>query len=262
MLFDTHCHLSDEAFENDIEDVLQHMRACGIELAVNIGDATSEAQSVFALAEKHPGMYAATGVHPQDALKFNASTPAKLRRCMAHPKAVAIGEIGLDYHYDYAPHALQLEVFLNQLTLAKALGKPVIMHIRDAYGDASDLLRAHRAELPSGVMHCFSGSIESARIYLDMGFYISFAGPVTFKNAARLPEVARFIPADRILVETDSPYLAPTPKRGQRNEPAFVRYTAARIAELRAADPEEFAAQCLENGLKLFSIAPQAERGM
>lgn len=262
MLFDTHCHLSDERFSEDIEQVIANMREADVELAVNVGDGTMEEQPVFDLAAQHPGMYAATGVHPQDALKFDAESPARLRRWMSLPKAVALGEIGLDYYYDNAPHDVQLDVFLQQLTIARELNKPVIMHIRDGHGDALSLLRAHRGELPSGVMHCFSGSVETAREYLNMGFYISLAGPVTFKNAAKLPDVARYVPADRILVETDSPYLAPVPKRSKRNEPAFVQYTAAHIAGLRGIDTEEFGAQCLENGIKLFGIDPAAPRGM
>ncbi len=262
MLFDTHCHLCDEHFDGALDEVFGAMREWGVELAVNVGDGTTDDQPVFELAANHPGLYAATGVHPQDALRFDDSTPQRLRQWLALPKAVALGEIGLDYHYDNAPHETQLDVFLRQLLLARELNLPVIMHIRDAHGDATSLLRAHRAELPEGVMHCFSGSVETARIYLDMGFYISFAGAVTFKNAAKLPDVARYVPADRILVETDCPYMAPVPMRGRRNEPAFVRHTAARIAELRGVDAAEFGAQCLENGMKLFHIDPNAPRGM
>jgi TatD DNase family protein len=262
MLFDTHCHLTDERFSEDIEQVIANMRKAQVELAVNVGDGTTDEQPVFDMAARHPGMYAATGVHPQDALKFDAESPARLRRWMSLPKAVALGEIGLDYYYDNAPHDVQLDVFLRQLVIARELKKPVIMHIRDGHGDALALLRAHRGELPAGVMHCFSGSVETAREYLDMGFYISIAGPVTFKNAAKLPEVSRYVPADRLLVETDSPYLAPVPKRSKRNEPAFVQYTAAHIAELRGVDAEAFAAQCLENGIRLFGIDPAAPRGM
>lgn len=262
MLFDTHCHITDERFDEDREQVFAHMREAGVELAVCVGDGTLAEQAVLELAPQHPGLYAAVGVHPQDALRFDGDSLPRLRRWLAAPKAVALGEIGLDYYYDSAPHEVQRDVFLSQLRLARELGKPAIMHIRDAHGDAVELLRAHKGELPAGVMHCFSGSVEVAREYLDMGFYISFAGPVTFKNAARLPEVARYVPAGRILVETDSPYLAPVPLRGKRNEPAYVRYTSARIAELRGEDPEEFAAQCLQNGLELFGIDPAAPRGM
>lgn len=262
MLFDTHCHLSDERLASDIDSVFENMRQAGVELAVNIGDGTAETEDIFPLSLAHPGLYCATGIHPQDALKFGGETPDRLRAWLSHPKAVALGEIGLDYYYDNAPHETQLKVFMDQLLLAREIKKPVIMHIRDAHGDAVELLRAHRAELPEGIMHCFSGSVETARIYLDMGFYISFAGPVTFKNAAKLPEVAKFVPDDRILVETDSPYLAPVPMRGKRNEPAFVRYTAQKIAELRGADPYEFSEMCLNNGIRLYGIDPAAARGM
>lgn len=262
MLFDTHCHITDEQFNADRDQVFARMREAGVELAVCVGDGTQPEQPVLSLAAEHPGLYAATGVHPQDALRFGADSEERLRIWMAAPKAVALGEIGLDYYYDNAPHEVQREVFLRQLLLARELDKPVIMHIRDAHGDALDLLRAHRRELPAGVMHCFSGSVEVAREYLDMGFYISLAGPVTFKNAARLPDVARYVPAGRLLTETDCPYLAPVPMRGKRNEPAYVRHTSAHVAALRGEDPEEFAARCLANGLRLFGIDPSAPRGM
>ena len=188
MLFDTHCHLTDERFEQDREQVLANMREAGVELAVVVGDGAQSEQPVFELAAQHPGLYAATGVHPQDALRFSEDTPAKLRGWMALPKAVALGEIGLDYYYDNAPHDVQLEVFLRQLLLARELGKPAIMHIRDAHGDAVSLLRAHRNELPAGVMHCFSGSVETAREYLDMGLYISFAGRLPSKMPRACPK--------------------------------------------------------------------------
>ena len=263
ILFDTHCHLTDERFDADRADVFENMRRAGVELAVTIGEATQYAADVFELAAEHPGLYAAAGVHPEEVAHCAEDTFTALRALLARPKAVALGEIGLDYHYDDAsPHDVQREIFLRQLVMARELGLPVIVHLRDAHGDAVELLRAHKNELPAGVMHCFSGSVDTARIYLDLGFYISFAGPVTFKNAAKLPEVARYVPADRILVETDSPYLAPVPVRGRRNEPAYVAHTAAAVAAIRGVDADDFARQALENGMRLFGIAPDAPRGM
>ena len=259
MLFDTHCHLSDEKFVDDIDAVFENMRQAGVELAVNVGDGSADEQPVLELADKHPGLYAATGVHPQDALKFESDSLDKLRVWLSHPKTVALGEIGLDYYYDNAPHEVQLDVFYKQLTLAREIGKPVIMHIRDGHGDALNLLRAHKNELPAGVMHCFSGSVEVAREYLNMGFYISFAGPVTFKNAAKLPDVAKYVPADRILVETDSPYLAPVPMRGRRCEPQYVEYVAECLAGLFGVDKAHVARQTTANAVRLFRLPIRLE---
>ena len=166
-----------------------------------------------------------------------------------------MGEIGLDYYYENSPREKQKEVLLRQMAFAKQQNVPVAFHIRDAHGDMLDLLRAHRSELPAGVLHCFSGSMETAREYLNMGFYLSFAGPVTFKNAARLQEVARFVPDDRFLIETDSPYLAPVPMRGRRNEPTYVQYVAGKLAELRDETPENIARAATENTCRLYGIA-------
>ena len=258
-LFDTHCHIADPAFDEDRGDVIARMKEAGVELALIVDDAKAEAQSAFALAEDHPGFYAATGLHPHDASCWSDEVMARIIEWMAHPKAVALGEIGLDYHYDLSPREKQREVFDAQLQMALEMDKPVILHIREAHGDATDIMstRARRGALPRGVMHCYTGSWESAKTYLDMGLYISFSGSVTFKNAPKLWEVAKNLPPDRILVETDCPYMAPVPLRGRRNEPAFVAHTARRVAELRGEDPDDFARQALKNGCRLFGIDEQ-----
>lgn len=255
-LFDTHAHIADERFDEDRQTVIDRLAEAGVELMVLVGDASKEEQPVYALAEAHPGFYAATGLHPHDAAAWNDDVRKRVKHWMAHPKSVALGEIGLDYYYDLSPRDVQRRVFDEQLDMAYELNKPVILHIREAHGDATDMLldRCKAGRMPRGVMHCYTGSWESAKQYLNMGLYISFSGAVTFKNAVKPAEVAAKVPLDRILVETDCPYLAPVPMRGKRNEPAFVAHTAARIAQLREMDEDEFALAALENGRRLFGV--------
>ena len=255
-LFDTHCHITDERFDEDRDDVIRRMIDAGVERALIVGDGSREEQPAFTLAERFDWMYAATGVHPHDASSWNDEARARVEKWMAHPKAVALGEIGLDYHYDLSPRDVQKRVFDEQLEMAFVLDKPVILHIREAHGDATDIMTARwkAGRLPRGVMHCYTGSWESAKQYLAMGLYVSFSGAVTFKNAPKLSEVAKNLPLDRLLVETDCPYMAPVPMRGQRNEPAFVAYTARKVAELREMDEDELALAALENGKRLFAI--------
>jgi len=255
-LFDTHAHLTSERFDTDREEVIARLHDAGVEYLLLIGEASEKDDMVYALAESHEHFYAATGVHPHEAQHWSEEIRAYILEKMSHPKTVALGEIGLDYHYDLSPRDVQRRVFEEQLDMAYELGKPVILHVREAHGDATEILskRFKEGRLPRGVMHCYTGSWESAKQYLAMGLYISFTGAVTFKNAPKLSEVALNLPADRILVETDCPYMTPVPLRGKRNEPAFVAYTAAKIAEIRGEDPEAFALSALENGRRLFGI--------
>ncbi len=255
-LFDTHCHITDERFDEDRIAVIGRMQEAGVERALIVGDGAIEEQPAFALAERYDWMYAATGVHPHDAARWDGEARARVERWMAHPRAVALGEIGLDYHYDLSPRDVQKRVFDEQLDMALRLDKPVILHIREAHGDATDMLAARwkAGKLPRGVMHCYTGSWESAKQYLAMGLYISFSGAVTFRNAPKLSEVAKNMPLERLLVETDCPYMAPVPMRGQRNEPAFVAYTARKVAEIRGMAEDDLALAALENGRRLFGI--------
>ena len=259
-LFDTHGHLTDAAFAEDREDVIGRLRQAGVELAMVVADpceAEPNQAAALKLIREYPFLYGAIGVHPQNADRYCEETEDMLREYLAMPGFVCLGEIGLDYHFDDAPdRAVQREVFRRQLLLAGELGKPVELHIRDAHGDAMEITREMYRDnaLPVCVMHCYSGSWESAQAYMAMGMYISFSGSVTFKNAPRLKEVAANMPSDRLLVETDCPYMAPVPLRGRRNEPAFVAHTAACIAELRGMDPERLAQQAFENGMRVFGI--------
>lgn len=255
-LFDTHCHINDERFQSDRAEVIARMREAGIRRAVVVGDGARSPSDAFALARENDFLYAAAGVHPHDASLWTDAHPRLIREWMAMDKVVALGEIGLDYHYDLSPRSVQKEVFDRQLDLAYELDKPVILHIREAHGDTTDILlaRAHAGRMPRGVMHCYTGSWESAKTYLNLGLYISFSGALTFKNAPKLWEVAEKAPLDRLLIETDCPYMAPVPLRGQRNEPAYIAYVCRKLAELREIDEEAAAEATFENGLRVFGL--------
>ena len=253
-LIDSHCHLDDSDFDADREAVIARAAEAGVELmlAVGTGGGPPDLEAGLRLAESHPGMRATVGVHPHDASKASEETFERLRELLSRPRVIAMGEIGLDYHYDFSPRQVQREVFVRQLQIARDAGVPVIIHTREAWDDTLRLLREHWQG--PGVMHCFSGGPEEAELVLDLGFYLSFAGIVTFPKAQRVQEAARMAPLDRLLVETDAPYLAPVPHRGKRNEPAFVVHTARKIAELRGAPFETIAAQTGANFRALFRM--------
>jgi TatD DNase family protein len=255
-LFDTHTHLSDARFDADRDAVIARMREAGLALALAIGDGSADPSGAFELADCCDFIYAAAGVHPHDAIKWDGARAELIKQCMARPKAAALGEIGLDFYYDHSPRDAQRSAFEAQLDLALEVRKPVIIHIREAHGEALERLSArHKAgRLPPGVMHCYTGSLESARQYINMGLYISLSGAVTFKNAPKLWEVAERIPLERLLIETDCPYMAPVPMRGKRNEPSYVKYIAEKIAALRGVTAEDLAAATYKNGKELFNI--------
>lgn len=254
MYIDSHAHLDDRKYDLDRHEMLMRARGEGVSVIVNVGyDLPSSRRSV-ALAEAYDFIYAAVGIHPHDAQDADDASFEELKRMAAHPKVVAIGEMGLDYFRNLSPQDVQQEVFRRQLALAKGIGLPVIIHDRDAHGDIMRILKEEKAGDAGGVLHCFSGSWEMAVECMKMGFYISIAGPVTFHNAGRLKEIATRIPADRLLIETDAPYLTPEPYRGKRNESAYVLYTAAEIARLRGITPEELGELAANNTKKLFRI--------
>ena len=252
MYFDTHTHLDDDKFSEDREAVIAKIKESGVELAVNVGSGIKESEQSITLAETYDFIYAAVGVHPGNTGDMTDEDLEKVRAMAAHKKVVAIGEIGLDYYYDEPERDTQKYWFRKQLFLAKALGMPYIIHDRDAHADTLDIIQ--EVGYTNGVMHCYSGSVEMAKVLLKMGFYISIAGQVTFKNAPRLQEVAAFVPPERLLIETDSPYLTPVPYRGQRNNSAYVAYTCAKIAEIKGMDNTELAKITLENGKKFYGI--------
>jgi len=256
LLFDSHCHLEDERFEGEVEAVLARMAEAGVGRCILAGSDLESSRRIAALAGTHPNVYGVVGVHPHEAGGFGQDTLPQLEELLQKPHIVGVGEIGLDYYYDFSPRQAQREAFVRQLDFAYEKGKPAVFHVRDAHGDVTDVFRGRKGRLPAGVLHCYTGSAESAREYLDMGFYISFSGSVTFKNAHRLLEAVRFVPLDRLLVETDSPYLAPVPMRGKRNEPAYVRYVAEKVAEIKEVPLETLIAQTTANVEKLYGIPP------
>lgn len=239
MLIDTHAHLDSRKFDDDREEVIRRAREAGIDIIVNIGFNRKTIPSTMALAEQYPYIYAAVGWHPTDAEDMKLEEDlAWIEELCSHPKVVAIGEIGLDYYWD-TPREIQHIVFREQIRLARRLRKPIVIHNRDAHEDVVRILREEKAEETGGIMHCFSGSWETAKRCLDMNFDISFGGPVTFKNARVPKEVLARVPNDRILLETDCPYLAPHPHRGKRNESAYVSLVAEAAAEIKGISVSE-----------------------
>lgn len=253
-MIDSHCHLDDARFDADREEVLERARAAGVTLALTIGSGNGppDLEVATRLAEAVPWLYATVGVHPHEASKADAASLERLEQICGHPKVVAVGEIGLDYHYDHSPRDVQRDIFAAQLAIARRAAKPIIIHTREAWDDTVSSLR-HNWE-GAGVMHCFSGGWDEAVKSLDLGFYLSFAGILTFPKAAALRETAARLPLDRVLIETDSPYLAPVPHRGKRNEPAFVIYTAQALAQARGVPLEEIIAQTTANFVRLFQL--------
>lgn len=254
MLIDSHCHLDFEALSADLDGVLARMAAAGVDGCVTISTRVERFDEILAIAEAHENVWCSVGTHPHNAHEELHFSAEDLIRLSAHPKCVAIGEAGLDYHYDNAPRDAQAEGFRRHIAAARETGLPLVIHARSADEDMAAILReeTEQGAFPF-VLHCFSSGAELARTGLELGGYLSFSGILTFKNAEEIREVATFAPDDRILVETDSPYLAPVPHRGQSNEPGFVRHTAERLAEVRGVSFEALAALTTRNFGRLFS---------
>jgi TatD DNase family protein len=255
-MIDSHCHLDTEKFAPDLPEVLARARAAGVTAMICIGSGSdvASARSSVALAGRETDVYASIGVHPHDVAHMGEDDWAALGELARAPRVVGIGETGLDYHYDYSPREAQQAAFRRFVALARESRRPVISHVRDAHADAAAILRDERAAEVGGVIHCFTGGVEDARAYLDLGHHLSFSGILTFKNADDIRAAARFAPADRVLVETDAPYLAPIPHRGQRNEPAYVAHTLAALAELRGVSLAELDSVTAENTRRLFAL--------
>lgn len=240
-LVDSHCHLDDKRFASDLDDVLERAASAGVEriLTIGTGDGPPELDRAIRLAEKYDHVFASVGVHPHDAAKCEPRTFDDLRALAQHRKVVAFGEIGLDYHYDFSPREVQRDVFMEQLKIARDLALPVIIHTREAWDDTINLLRQHWSG--PGVMHCFTGDRAQAEEALALGFHLAFGGVLTFRTAESVREAAAIVPDDRLLIETDAPYLAPIPFRGKRNEPAMMIETAKALAAVRHTSPERIA---------------------
>ncbi|MFQ6014447.1 MAG: TatD family hydrolase [Anaerolineae bacterium] len=261
-MIDTHAHLDLPQFDNDREEVIGRALETGVTQIVTIGINLESSQAAIALAEDYPFLYATVGFHPHDASGLNDTALDELWQLAQHPRVVAIGETGLDYYRDYSPRDAQRRAFELQLALAREVGKPVIIHSRQAHADVMEILQAwaagHATDRALGVMHCFSGKLEMLREVLSLGFCISLAGPVTFTNARHPLEVARNVPLDRLLVETDAPFLTPHPHRGKRNEPAYVRLVAKAIADIKGLTLETVASATVHNAHHLFGLGTMA----
>lgn len=254
LLIDSHAHLDDRRFNKDREQLIESMEGDRLEAIINIGIDLETSQQSIDLAKKHDSIYATVGYHPHNASQLDEEILGELERLAGEDKVVAIGEIGLDFHYDNSPREDQRYWFKKQLDLAKKLDLPVVIHSRDATQETFEILKEAQDGNLRGVLHCYSGSVEMARQYIDLGFYISLAGPVTFKNAVMPKEVARSVPLDKLLVETDAPYLTPEPYRGKRNDPSKVVNTADTIAELRGISLDELAEATNRNTKRLFNL--------
>lgn len=254
-LFDSHSHVDEVQFDEDRTQVHARMLENGVTRYAVLGSDLATSRHAADYAAAHAGCVAAVGYHPECAMQMTDEGLAQIAAMTREENVAAIGEIGLDYHWeDAAPRDVQARVCQAQMALAWELDLPMIFHVRDAHQDMIDLLKQHRSRLTGGIIHCFSGSWENAREYLKLGYYISFAGPVTFKKAPRLQEAAVNVPRDRLLIETDSPYMSPEPVRGRRNEPAHVRYVAEKIAALRGETLEEVAAYTTENAMRAYRL--------
>lgn len=251
LIFDTHTHYDDEAFDADRDELIASLPLNGVGLVLNASSNMRSSMATAALAKRYSFVYGAVGIHPHDAKDFHREDLDALKKLAEDKKIVAIGEIGLDYHYDFSPREVQKNVFERQLELAGELDLPVVIHDREAHGDTMELLRKHR---PKGVVHCFSGSVEMARETVALGMYIALGGAVTFKNAKTPVEVAAAAPEDRLLLETDCPYMTPAPNRGKRNSSLYLGDVARRIAEIRGVTTKSVISFTAQNGKRLFGI--------
>lgn len=251
-IFDTHAHYDDEAFDDDREELLSALPKNGVNYVINQGTDVSTSRFSVSLAEKYPYIYAAVGIHPQEIYKEENINDIK--EIAAHPKVVAIGEIGLDYYYDSSNKETQLRYFKDQLALANELDLPVVIHDREAHKDTLDILKSITVK-NTGVIHCFSGSLEMAKELLKLGYYLGFDGPITFKNARNSIEILEYIPLDKILIETDSPYLTPIPFRGLRNNSMYLTYVINKIAEIKGVPVDDISNITTNNAKTLFKIS-------
>ncbi len=249
-IFDTHAHYLKRDFPEDLEEVLNGLKGKNVERIIAVGCNLKASEEEIALAQRYEMVYASAGIHPEDAGKLPSDWEERLLELLKMPKVIALGEIGLDYHYDDAPEKeVQRDVFIKQLEMAKALDLPVIIHSRDACAETMEILRKYK---PRGVMHCFSYSAETAQEVIKLGMYIGFTGVLTFKNAKKAVQACEEIPIDRLLLETDSPYMAPEPHRGERSDSSMIQYTAAKMAEIKGVSTEEMIEIANQNGRRLF----------
>ena len=254
MLIDTHSHIDMDNYKDRFDEVIAEAKDFGVEKIVIPGVAPSGFKRIVELCEKYENLYGAVGVHPEDLASFDADAESLIREYLKHPKIVAVGEIGLDYYWDKSQIERQKEIFEKQILIAKEIGKPVLVHDREAHFDTLEILKKTKASDVGVVMHCFSGSPEFAMECVREGFYIALGGVVTFKNAKKVKEVAKIVPLERLLLETDAPYMTPVPYRGKENQPAYVKFVAEEIANLRGVSFDEVANATCENAKKLLAF--------
>lgn len=250
-IFDSHAHYDDKAFKEDRKTLLSSLPSKGVVGIVNCGSDIKSSETSVLLSDKFDFIYSAAGIHPHEAEDAKPDDFDKLAVLLQHRKCVAVGEIGLDYHYDFSPRDIQKRIFEKHLQIAIETNMPVVIHDREAHQDVLDLVQKYK---PKGVIHCFSGSVELAEIYVKMGMYIGLGGAVTFKNAKKPVEVAKFVPQDKLLVETDCPYMTPVPYRGQRNDSSYIEYVIMKLAEIRNETPDFIANRTFENAKEVFNI--------
>lgn len=250
-IFDSHAHYNDPAFDADRDEVLNSLGENGVSNVINCATDYNSSLISLSYAEKYPFIYASCGLHPEDIKDDYEDELGKIYPLLIEKKCVAVGEIGLDYHYDEIPRKVQIDVFTRQLIKANEMNLPVIVHDREAHADTLELLKKYK---PKGVLHCFSGSVETAREVLNLGMYLGFGGVVTFKNAVKSVETAKYVPLDRILLETDCPYMAPVPYRGKRNDSSLIKFAAEKIGEIRGIDAQTVIDEANKNTKRLFNI--------
>lgn len=258
MWIDSHCHLDGKTFDNDRVETIERARLAGVGhlIAIGTGEGPPDLEAALRLATQFPETFTATvGVHPHDAAKATAETMPRVAELLKHPKCAALGEIGLDFHYDFSPRDVQERVFIEQMEIAAAARKPIVIHTREAWQDTTRLLREHWKHTGLGcLLHCFTGNVPQAREALNLGCHLAFGGVLTYPKAQDVRDAAAYAPADRILLETDAPYLSPVPHRGKRNEPAYVPLTAARLAEVRGVELQQTAGDTFSNTVRFFSL--------
>ena len=252
MLIDTHAHLGDEKYHGIIEKIIQGAIENKVEIIINPGTDLKSSIECVELSSKYPFIYAAVGIHPHEVRTTENDSYEKITELAKNSKVVAIGEVGLDYYYEYTPRDEQIIAFEKQIEIGKEMDLPLIIHSRDAHKDTFDILEKYKGDI-EGVVHSYSGSWDMAKKYLDLGLYLSFSGTITFKNARKLPEVVSRMPIERLLIETDSPYLTPVPHRGKINDPSYVEYVARKISDIRECTYEDFCEEIIKNTYKLFS---------
>jgi TatD DNase family protein len=254
MLIDSHSHLEMPEFRRDLTDVIQRAKASGVEYIFTVGTEKKDWNRAIEIAHSHPSVYVILGVHPHNAREIDEETYPTLRKLCADDKVRAYGEIGLDFYRNLSPRDIQLKRFREQIQFARELGLPIVVHDREAHKETLEILKSEKAEEYGGVIHCFSGDYEMAKACIEMGFFISIPGSITFKSAERFQEVVKQIPLESLLIETDAPFLAPVPFRGKRNEPSYVRYTAQKVAEIKKVSFEKLAEVTTENALLVYRL--------